>query len=164
MQSEKLQRRIDAYLEELRRCLGELPPQEVNEILQEIRGHIFERAEASGELTEDVPTLKQVTDAAVPAIEPLRVRRLQRQHHSRQLRRATLDGQMEVVAHQAKGQHPQAKPLPTPNQPIEVLLPIPVIPEHRLALVASRDDVIHGPLSLQTQRPRHDSIIQEAHG
>jgi uncharacterized membrane protein len=53
MQSEKLQRRIDAYLAELRRCLGELPPQEVNEILQEIRGHIFERAEASGELTEE---------------------------------------------------------------------------------------------------------------
>jgi uncharacterized membrane protein len=53
MQSEKLQRRIDAYLVELRRCLGELPPQEVHEILQEIRGHIFERADASGELTED---------------------------------------------------------------------------------------------------------------
>ena len=53
MASEKLQRRIDAYLAELRRCLGELPPQDVHEILQEIRGHIFERAEASGELTED---------------------------------------------------------------------------------------------------------------
>lgn len=53
MQSEKLQRRIDAYLAELRRCLAELPPQEVHEILQEIRGHILERAEANGELTED---------------------------------------------------------------------------------------------------------------
>jgi uncharacterized membrane protein len=53
MQSEKLQRRIDVYLAELRRCLGELPPQEIHEILQEIRGHIFERAEESGELTED---------------------------------------------------------------------------------------------------------------
>ncbi len=53
MQSDKLQQRIDAYLAELRRCLGELPPQEVHDILQEIRGHIFERAEASGELTED---------------------------------------------------------------------------------------------------------------
>src|SRR5207247_3677929 len=52
-QSEKLQRRIDTYLAELRRCLGELPPQEVHEILQEIRGHIFERAEETGELTED---------------------------------------------------------------------------------------------------------------
>ena len=50
---EKLQRKIDAYLRELRRCLGELPPDEVNDILQEIRGHILERAEASGELTED---------------------------------------------------------------------------------------------------------------
>lgn len=53
MASEKLQHRIDAYLAELGRCLGELPPQEVHETLQEIRGHILERAEASGELTED---------------------------------------------------------------------------------------------------------------
>jgi len=52
-QSENLQRRIDSYLAELRRCLGELPSEEVHEILREIRGHILERAEASGELTED---------------------------------------------------------------------------------------------------------------
>jgi len=50
---EKLQQRIDAYLMQLRRSLGELPPDEVNEILQEIRGHILERAEASGELTDE---------------------------------------------------------------------------------------------------------------
>ena len=50
---EKLQQRIDAYLLQLRRSLGELPPEEVAEILQEIRGHILERAEASGELTEE---------------------------------------------------------------------------------------------------------------
>ena len=50
---ERLQRKIDAYLRELRRCLGELPPEEVNDILQEIRGHILERAESSGELTEE---------------------------------------------------------------------------------------------------------------
>ncbi len=49
----RLERKIDAYLVELRRCLGELPPGEVTDILQEIRGHILERAEASGELTED---------------------------------------------------------------------------------------------------------------
>ena len=51
--TDKLQRRIDSYLAELRRCLGELPPEEVHDILQEIRGHILERAEASGELTEE---------------------------------------------------------------------------------------------------------------
>ena len=53
MQSEKLQRKIDSYLAELRKCLGTLPPEEVHDILQEIRGHILERAEASGELTEE---------------------------------------------------------------------------------------------------------------
>jgi uncharacterized membrane protein len=52
-QAERLQRRIDAYLAELRRCLGELPPEEVHDILQEIRGHILERTEANGELTEE---------------------------------------------------------------------------------------------------------------
>jgi len=52
-QSDRLQQRIDSYLMELRRCLGELPPDEVRDILQEIRGHILERAEASGELTEE---------------------------------------------------------------------------------------------------------------
>lgn len=51
--NERLQQKIDAYLMQLRRSLGELPPEEVSEILKEIRGHIFERAEASGELTEE---------------------------------------------------------------------------------------------------------------
>ncbi|MGE5412723.1 MAG: HAAS signaling domain-containing protein [Syntrophomonadaceae bacterium] len=51
--AERLQQRIDAYLMQLRQSLGELPPDEVSEILKEIRGHILERAEASGELTEE---------------------------------------------------------------------------------------------------------------
>jgi uncharacterized membrane protein len=50
---ERLQQRIDSYLMQLRRSLGDLPPGEVAEILQEIRGHILERAETSGELTEE---------------------------------------------------------------------------------------------------------------
>jgi hypothetical protein len=50
---EKLQRKVDAYLMELRRCLGELPAEEVNDILREIRSHILEKAEASGELSEE---------------------------------------------------------------------------------------------------------------
>jgi uncharacterized membrane protein len=51
--SEKQQAKIDAYLAQLRRSLGELPPEEVSEILREIRGHILERAEASGELNDE---------------------------------------------------------------------------------------------------------------
>ena len=49
----RLEVKIDSYLGQLRRSLGELPPEEVNEILQEIRGHILERSQASGELTEE---------------------------------------------------------------------------------------------------------------
>ena len=48
-----LQTRVDTYLMRLRRSLGELPPEEVNEILREIRSHILDRAEASGELTDE---------------------------------------------------------------------------------------------------------------
>lgn len=50
---DRLQTRIDAYLMQLRRSLGELPPEEVTDILQEIRGHILERAEAAGDLTDE---------------------------------------------------------------------------------------------------------------
>ncbi len=50
---DRLQTRIDAYLMQLRRSLGELPPDEVADILQEIRGHILERADAAGELTDE---------------------------------------------------------------------------------------------------------------
>jgi len=48
-----LQTRIDTYLMRLRRSLGELPAEEVNDILREIRGHILERAETGGELTDE---------------------------------------------------------------------------------------------------------------
>ena len=38
--------RIDAYLVRLRSALGRIPPEEADDILREIRGHIVERAEA----------------------------------------------------------------------------------------------------------------------
>lgn len=50
---DRLQTRIDAYLMRLRRSLGELPPEEVADILREIRGHILERAEAAGDMTDE---------------------------------------------------------------------------------------------------------------
>ncbi|HEY1434529.1 MAG TPA: hypothetical protein VGG65_04090 [Thermoanaerobaculia bacterium] len=51
--SASLDAKIDAYLGQLRSSLVDLPPGEVNDILQEIRGHILERSQASGELTDE---------------------------------------------------------------------------------------------------------------
>jgi uncharacterized membrane protein len=48
-----LQTRVDAYLMRLRRSLGELPAEDVNDILREIRSHILERAEAAGDMTDE---------------------------------------------------------------------------------------------------------------
>jgi hypothetical protein len=39
--------RIDAYLARLRSALGSIPPEEADDILREIHGHIVERAEAA---------------------------------------------------------------------------------------------------------------------
>jgi uncharacterized membrane protein len=51
--TEELQSRVDAYLMKLRRSLGELPPEDVNDILREIRSHILERAGGGAELTNE---------------------------------------------------------------------------------------------------------------
>ena len=53
MIEQSIQTRIDSYLMNLRRCLRELPAEDVNDILREIRSHILDRAEAEGELTDE---------------------------------------------------------------------------------------------------------------
>ena len=49
----KVETRIESYLANLRRYLRELPPEEINDILVEIRSHIIDRAESAGDLTDD---------------------------------------------------------------------------------------------------------------
>jgi hypothetical protein len=56
-----LQERIEAYLTRLRHALGALPPEEVAEIVREIRGHIVERAESTDPL--NVAALKGILSA-----------------------------------------------------------------------------------------------------
>ncbi len=47
-----LQERIGTYLNRLRQALVALPPEEIAEIVREIRGHILERAESTDPLNE----------------------------------------------------------------------------------------------------------------
>ncbi len=88
-------------------------------------------------------------DPAVTAVKALRIRRLQCQHHTRELRGASLDRQMDMVPHQIESQKPEAEPLAVFRQALEIPLPVPVIAKHRLALVAPNDDMVNRPLTLQ---------------
>jgi len=99
-----------------------------------------------------VPALKQMTDAAVPPVEPLRVCRLKREHHARQLRRPSFHGQVQMVAHQAVGQDTQPEPFATTDQPIQVLSPVMVVSENEVR--SSRTGITRKPIQfLKKKRP-----------
>src|SRR5450759_1384887 len=88
-----------------------------------------------------VPALEKVPDPVVPAVESLRIGRLQCQHDARQPRRTPLDRQVDMVAHQAEGQEPEAEPLPVLRQPIQICPAVFVIAKHGLPLVPANDDL-----------------------
>src|SRR6266545_1089840 len=105
-----------------------------------------------------------MTDAAVPPIEILGIRAVKRKHDTRESGWPTLEGQVKMVRHQAVGENPDAEALAVAFEPFQVGLPVLVVPEDRPTLIATSDDVINGPLRLQTQRPHHPFHNTGTHG
>jgi len=63
MPSDEAARKIDEYLETLRRSCGKVPPRERDEFIDDIRGHILDRLEADGEGTGSIERIfEQVGD------------------------------------------------------------------------------------------------------
>jgi hypothetical protein len=69
-----------------------------------------------------------------------------------------------MVVQQAIRVEPEPEPLAVPLQPLQIGLPVPVVAEDSLALVAAPDDVVNGAFSLQPPAAADEpwlSIIQE---
>lgn len=79
---------------------------------------------------------------------------LNRQHDSRDRNRTPLNRQMGMVIHETVGVQPEIEPLPVVWQTAEVPLPIRIVAEDRLALIASHDQMVDRARS-HTKRPSH---------
>lgn len=64
--SELTQRQVDIYLTRLRRELADLPVDDVEEILRELRGHIAERAAATGPEQNGMPVEQILRQLGAP--------------------------------------------------------------------------------------------------
>ena len=104
-------------------------------------------------------SLEKMADAAVTAVEVLRIGRLQRVHDPRERDRALFDGQVNVVGHQAIGVEPEFEPIPIPAKPIEIVRAVGVVGEYGSALVSSDDDVVNGAGALQSRASRHTDSL-----
>ena len=61
---------------------------------------------------------------------------------------------MNMVAHQAEGVERKTEAISAPIESVEILLAVAVVSEDCLSFVASNDDVVKRPESLESQRAR----------
>jgi hypothetical protein len=106
-----------------------------------------------------VTALKQMTDASVTTIEPLRVRRLDREHDARKRDGPALESEVNVIVHQTIGEHTKSQTPAAVREPSQVGGPILAIAEDRLALVPSRNDVVHASGNLDSQGSRQTPLL-----
>jgi len=104
-----------------------------------------------------IPPLEEMTCAASPAVEPLRVRALQRQHQARDRHRTSSDCQMDVVAHEAIGEQLELEALAVVRKPLQVFFAIAVVEKDALTLVATHYDVVQAPWHFHPQSSSHFS-------
>jgi hypothetical protein len=67
--------------------------------------------------------------------------------------------QMEMIPHQAVGQHPPPIPARHPAQDLEEPLPIPIIPKHQGPLIPARDDMEDTASLLDPRRTHHHTNL-----
>jgi hypothetical protein len=90
-----------------------------------------------------VTALKEMSYSVVASIEVLRVGRLKTGHDLGESDLARLDRQVDMIVHQAIGQNPKVEFPVVEREPVQVPLPITIVPKNRLAFVATRNDVVN---------------------
>jgi len=104
-----------------------------------------------------VAPLKNVTDAAIAAIDRLRIHPVELPHAARQVGFGSLHDNMVVVAHLAPRMAAPVEALADLAEEIEPRPPVDVITIDHLAPVTARRHVVHTARKLYSQRPRHDA-------
>ena len=102
-----------------------------------------------------VPPLEQMSGPLMATVEVLRIGRLEPGHDPGKRDLPRLNGQMDVVVHQAVRQHPERELLSVEGQPTQVPRSVCVVPKDVSPLVASNDDVVKPAHHRHPQRPRH---------
>jgi hypothetical protein len=90
-----------------------------------------------------VAALEEVADPPVTPVEPLTVEGLEGKHDAGECHRATLQREVDVIAHQAVGVDAELETFSAHGEPLQVDVSILVIAEDGLALVPARDHVIN---------------------
>ena len=93
----------------------------------------------------------------VPVVQADGVGALQPGHPRHQVGVGGFDHQMVMVAHQAKGMHLPIRLLTGLGQGLDEVMPVHVVQEDVLALVATAHHVIHGAGILDSHFARHDA-------
>src|SRR5438552_19008087 len=102
-----------------------------------------------------VPSLKEVTARAVPAVKENRVGNEQPMHPASEIRPMRLRHQMKMVSHQHKAENLHIKSLRRYFQRLNKARPIPIVPKYCLPRVATPAEVINRLLKFDPKRTRH---------
>jgi hypothetical protein len=97
--------------------------------------------------------------ASVAPVEPKTVTSIEPLAGPAQVWLGQFHDQVIMVIHQHKRVQPDPEQLDHLTQKFAEMRPIPVVAKNRLPVVASRGDVIPTPCKLDSQWPRHSTII-----
>jgi hypothetical protein len=110
------------------------------------------------------PPLPDVSPAAVKAVITLRMRNQQALHDTADRSAHRAQEEMDVVSHKAVAVQLKRLPLLQVSQGLEEGDIIPLLFEHRLAIVATVNHVVGQTIGNRSQRSRHAVILQHPRG